>query len=422
MFAATMAETLSGRLEWVDLARRIATPVLGALAARNLKATMPVEVGPGTTREDRARFTHLEALGRLLTGLAPWLELPPDDSSEGKLRLELADLARRAVDSATDPGSPDFLNFNTGQQPLVDAGFLCHAFLRAPRSLWAPLPSQVKANLLAAIKQTRAVQPPDCNWLLFAAMVEAHIHKAGEPWVVDRVEHAILSHEEWFKGDGVYGDGPEFHWDYYNSFSIQPMLLDVLEVFGPQRPAWAALKPLVAWRAKRYAAIQERFISPEGTLPPIGRSLAYRIGALQLLGQMALRHELPEGVSPAQVRCGMTAVMRRMMNAPGTFDEAGWLTIGYAGHQPFIGEGYISTGSTYLCSAGLLPLGLAESDPFWQSPAEDWTAKRLWSGGVAPIDHAVAGQSQISPAQRIARLSKKFAGKVVGKVRSRLKR
>jgi hypothetical protein len=389
------------RAEWVELARKIATPVLSALADGKLKATMPVEVGPGTTREERAQFTHLEALGRLLAGLAPWLELPADESSEGKLRRELADLAVRAIDRGTDPASPDFLNFTGALQPLVDAALLCHALLRAPRHLWEPLPGKTKANLIAALKQTRAVKPPDCNWVLYAAMIEALLHKAGEEWVPGRVENAILSHEEWFKGAGVYGDGPDFHWDYYNSFTTHPMLLDVLEVFGRERPEWAELRPLVIWRARRYAAILERLISPEGTLPPIGRSLTYRIGALQLLGQMALRHELPEGVSPAQVRCAMTAVMRRMMHAPGTFDEAGWLTIGITGHQRFIGEPYISTGSTYLCSVGLLPLGLAESDPFWKSPPEDWTSRRLWSGGEAPLDQAVHGRSQLNPIRRI---------------------
>lgn len=409
-----MSDTVPERVEWVELARKIATPVLAALAAGKLKATMPVEVGPGASPEDRARFTHLEALGRLLAGLAPWLELPADESSEGKLRLELRGLALRGIDRATDPTSPDFLNFSVEAQPLVDAAFLSHALLRAPRHLWESLPERTKANLVAALKQTRGVTPYNNNWLLFAAMVEAFLHKAGEPWAVERVENAIVSHERWFMGDGVYGDGPDFNWNYYNSYTIHPMLLDLLEVFGSERPAWAALKPAAVARARRYAAILERFISPEGTLPPIGRSLAYRIGALQLLGQMALRHELPDGVSPAQARCGMTAVIRRMMNAPGTFDEAGWLTIGYAGHQPFIGEPYISTGSTYLCAAGLLPLGLPSSDPFWQSPPEDWTSRRLWSGREAPIDHAADAdrEGQVSLLRRIWRRSKGISGKV----------
>jgi hypothetical protein len=408
-----MSDEVPERVEWVELARKIATPVLSALSAGRLKATMPVEAGPRASQEDRARFTHLEALGRLLAGLAPWLELGADQSTEGRLRLELGDLALRAIDRGTDPASPDFMNFTVEAQPLVDAAFLSQALLRAPRHLWEPLPARTKANVVAALKLTRRVKPPDSNWLLHAAIVEAMLHKAGEDWVAARVENALDSHEEWFKGDGVYSDGPDFHWDYYNSFATQPMLLDTLEALGPQRPAWAALKPLVVWRARRYAAILERFISPEGAIPPIGRSLAYRIGALQLLGQMALRHELPDGVSPPQVRCGMTAVIRRMMNAPGTFDDAGWLTIGFAGHQPFIGEPYVSTGSTYLCAVGLLPLGLPQSDPFWQSPPEDWTSRRLWSGGEAPIDKAVHGRSQTSHIRRILRRSKGILRKVL---------
>ncbi len=96
-------------------------------------------------------------------------------------------------------------------------------------------------------------------------------------------------------------------------------------------------------RARRYAAIQERLIGPEGTFPPIGRSLCYRFGAFHLLAEMALRQQLPEGISPEQVRSGLTAVMRRMVDAPGTFDDHGWLTVGFYGHQPSIAESYIST-------------------------------------------------------------------------------
>jgi hypothetical protein len=247
----------------------------------------------------------------------------------------------------------------------------------------------VHDNVVAALKSTRVIRPGENNWLLFAAMVEAQLHLAGEPIVPERVDHALMAHMQWYKGDGAYGDGAQFHWDYYNSFVIQPMLLDVLDVLGDQRKEWAAMRKPVAARARRYAAVQERLISPEGTYPPIGRSLAYRCGVLQLLGQIALRHDLPEHLAPGQVRCAMNAVIGRVMGAPGVFDKDGWLTIGLAGHQPFVGEGYISTGSLYLCSAGLLPLGLAPEDPFWSAPPKDWTAKVLWAGGVAPIDHAI---------------------------------
>jgi len=82
-------------------------------------------------------------------------------------------------------------------------------------------------------------------------------------------------------------------------------------------------------------------------------------------------------------------VMIRTLDAPGTFDADGWLRIGFCGHQPGVGETYISTGSLYLCAAGLLPLGLPSSDEFWSAPAQPWTAVRAWSGRPFPIDHAL---------------------------------
>jgi hypothetical protein len=85
----------------------------------------------------------------------------------------------------------------------------------------------------------------------------------------------------------------------------------------------------------------------------------------------------------------MTAVIRRMIEAPGTFDDHGWLRIGFCGHQPSLAEGYISTGSLYLCSAALLPLGLPPADAFWSAPATRWTSQLLWSGISLPPDHAI---------------------------------
>jgi hypothetical protein len=375
------------RQYWVKTAERIARPVLAACAAGRLKATMPVESAPGRT--DRASVTHLEALGRTLTGIAPWLELGADDSAEGKLRGELGEVARQSIASGTDPASPGFMNFNKGGQPLVDTAFLAHAMVRAPRELWQKLDERVRKNVVAALKSSRVIKPGQNNWLLFSAMVEAALCAGGEEWKVEPVDVAVQKHMEWYKGDGVYGDGPAFHWDYYNSFVIQPMLLDVLGTVGKKDGRWQKHWPAVLARAKRYAAIQERLISPEGTYPPIGRSLAYRFGAFQLLGQMALRRELPERVSPGQVRCALSAVIRRQVEAKGTFDENGWLRIGFAGHQPGIGEVYISTGSLYLCTAGLLPLGLVEKDEFWADPPSDWTSVRAWSGQDLAADHAI---------------------------------
>jgi hypothetical protein len=225
---------------------------------------------------------------------------------------------------------------------------------------------------------------------LFTAMVEAGLDALGAPFDATRVEYAVREHEQWYKGDGAYGDGPSFHWDYYNSFVIHPMLVDLVDALADTVPVLKETKLRIEERARRYAAVQERLIGPDGTFPPIGRSLAYRCGAFHLLAQSALRHGLPEGVVPAQARAALSAVIARTLDAPGTFDGDGWLRIGFCGHQPGVGETYISTGSLYLCSVAFLPLGLAPSDPFWSAPAEPFTQQRAWSGQPFPIDHALS--------------------------------
>ena len=347
---------------------------------------MPVEQAAGATRQS---VTHLEAIGRLLAGLAPWIELAADGSTEGKLRGEYAELTRRAIAQAVDPASPDYMNFTRERQPLVDAAFLAEALLRAPRALRESLDDSTRRNLIAALESTRAIAPGFNNWLLFSATVEAALAKLGAPWDRMRVDYALRQHDQWYKGDGAYGDGPQFHWDYYNSFVIHPMLLDVLDVCRDEMPAWKELSTRVDERARRYAAVLERLVAPDGSFPAIGRSIAYRCGAFHLFASMALRRALPDDVPPSQARGALTAVIRRTLEAPDTFDSNGWLRIGLCGHQPGIGETYISTGSLYLCSVAFLPLGLEPADPFWSSPAQPWTAAKAWRGETFPIDHAL---------------------------------
>ncbi|MGG1551603.1 DUF2264 domain-containing protein [Paenibacillus ferrarius] len=369
---------------WLSTMQRIAGPVLEALANRKLRATMPVEC----QKEEQALYTHLEAFGRTLVGIAPWLEQPAHDAAEEKLRLRYVKLAQEAMDAATDPESPDFLNFATGFQPIVDTAFLSHAILRAPNALWRGLEPRVQRNLVQGLKASRTRKPGFNNWLLFAAMTETALRLMGEDWDHMRVDYALRQHEQWYLGDGLYGDGVEYHADYYNAFVIQPMLVDIIEQVGGEYAEWGAMRGKLIARAQRYAAVQERMISPEGTFPPIGRSLAYRFGAFQSLAQTSLRGELPREFAPAQVRCALTAVIRRLIEAPGTFDENGWLRIGLCGRQPEVGEPYISTGSLYLCSAVFLPLGLPENDPFWQAEDAPWTAQKVWAGQTVAIDSA----------------------------------
>jgi hypothetical protein len=373
---------------WLTTLLRIVDPVLTAASQGQLRAAMPVEAASGQ-QEGRRAVTHLEALGRTLTGLAPWLELAGAPAAEQARQQRCAEQARQAIAHGVNPQSPDFMNFTQGGQPVVDAAFLAHALLRAPTQLWEKLPAATQAQLVQALQSTRVIKPVYSNWLLFSAIIEAALLKftgAGDPM---RMDYAIREHQTWYKGDGTYGDGPDFHWDYYNSYVIQPMLLDVvgtLVAAGKERPE---LLETLRTRARRYALVQERLIGPDGSFAAFGRSLAYRCGAFQHLAQVTLQQLLPPELPAGQVRNALTAVIRRTMEPKGTFDAKGWLQIGLCGHQPGIGEGYISTGSLYLCTTAFLPLGLPPTHAFWAEPAQDWTARKIWSGQDVKTDHAL---------------------------------
>lgn len=382
----------NARLYWCQTAYRIAHPVLDALSRGELRATMPTEQHPGSGRE---KVTHLEAFGRTLCGIAPWIESGGSIGEEGKLRTEITRLALEALKNIADPASADFLPFydENDPQPLVDAAFLAQGLMRAPDVLWNGLDSLTQRRLLDQLVASRQTRPWNNNWLLFSAMIETFFLSIGEPYDIMRIDYAVRQHEAWYKGDGAYGDGASFHWDYYNSFVIQPMMVDIVRTLKEKQLLQASRYPegegyydRVLGRSTRYAAILERMIAPDGTYPPLGRSLAYRIGVFHSLGQMALLHSLPENVSPAQVRCALTAVIERQMDYPGTFDRQGWLTLGFCGHQPSIAEFYVSTGSLYLCTTGLLALGLPASDPFWSAAPEPWTQAQLWRGEDMPRD------------------------------------
>jgi hypothetical protein len=378
------------RTYWLQQVERVSEPVLTALKDGTLRKKMPVEAAPGQ-RDARAVGTHLEALGRLLSGIAPWLELDPstgETAKETALRTRYRECAIAGIASALNPSSPDYMNFGESSQTLVDSSFLALALLRAPNQLLKKLDNTTRQRLAEALITQRKVQPPFNNWLLFAAMNEALLFTLNQPWDRLRIDYALRELQSWYLGDGTYGDGPHFHWDFYNSFVIQPYLLQLMDTVGDQSPAWTAMRKPIHEHAQRYAAIQERLIAPDGSYPAIGRSITYRCGAFHLLADASRRNILPKTLTPPQARCALSAVIDRTLSPAGTFSADGWLQIGLAGHQPGLGETYISTGSLYLCSAALLPLGLPPSNAFWSQPPAPWTSQIIWSGKNAAADHA----------------------------------
>lgn len=378
------------RAYWADLAYKMAYPVLSEMANGTLQKNMLVEVSPNWDGRDK-RVTYMEAFGRLMAGIAPWLALPDDGTPEGAKRKELRELALKAYANAVDPDSPDYLLWRKEGQPMVDAAYIAESFLRAWDALWVPLDQKTKDRYIEEFTQIRRIDPPYTNWLLFSSTIESLLCKAGAPFDIYRINSAARKMEEWYTGDGWYSDGPSFAFDYYSSYVFHPMYLETLDAMidtgTHSRLDYKKYYDRELKRAQKYAIVLERFISPEGTFPVIGRSIPYRMAALQPLALMAWYEKLPAGLTNGQVRNALTTVMHNMFDGKENFNEKGYLTIGFAGRQPNVADWYTNNGSLYMTSLAFMPLGLPASHPFWTDAPQPTTQQKAWNGKPFPKDH-----------------------------------
>ena len=358
------------RQYWCELAYKMAQPVLENMAKGELQKNMKTEFSPSFDNRDRS-VVYMETFGRLMAGIAPWLTLPDDDTAEGKQRRQLREWALASYRNAVDPESPDYLCWGRAGQNLVDAAYIAESFLRAYDALWQPLDQQTKQRYIKEFQKLRRIDPPYTNWLLFSSIIEGFIAKATNHHGYDeyRVNSACRKVEEWYVGDGWYADGPVFAFDYYSSYVFHAMYLETLQ-------AMVDAKVNSRLDYKKYHAF-----------PVIGRSTPYRLAAMQPLALMAWYQKLPAELSNGQVRAALTKVMHRMFDQQQNFNDAGYLTIGFCGHQPETADWYTNNGSLYMTSLSFMPLGLPADHAFWTDAPQPWTQVKAWGGQPFPKDH-----------------------------------
>ena len=375
---------------WVGQAYKMARPVLENMAHGKLQQNMLTEFSPSFDNRNR-KVVFMETFGRLMAGIAPWLALPDDGSDEAKQRKQLRDWALASYRNAVDPSSPDYLCWGVSDQNLVDAAYIAESFLRAYDTLWQPLDTLTKRRYFQEFQRLRRIDPPYTNWLLFASTIESFLAKAGGGCDNFRVNMACRKVEEWYVGDGWYADGPVFAFDYYSSYVFHAMYLETLQAMIDAkvntRIDYNKYFDRALKRAQKYAIILERFISPEGTFPVIGRSTPYRLAAMQPLALLAWYQKMPKELSNGQVRAALTQVMHRMFDQQNNYNQKGFLTIGFCGSQPETADWYTNNGSLYMTSLSFMPLGLPANHPFWTDAPQPWTQVKAWNGKPFPKDH-----------------------------------
>ncbi|AHF14410.1 DUF2264 domain-containing protein [Niabella soli] len=379
----------NGRAQWVSRLDKIVRPVFENLSRNTLHSNMPKDISPVSDNpKERIKAQYLEALGRALSGIGPWLNGEGGAKEEVRLRDQYRQWVLVAIKNATDSTQADYVLWKGGQ-PLVDASFFALGLIRAPW-IWQHLDESTKKNVVSCLKQTRNTVPGYNNWILFSGMIEAFFLKYGYDYNPMTIEYGVRTFMyQWYVGDGMFSDGDHFHNDYYNSYVIQPYLKEIIAIANEKTGRYKAEQERLAKINDRYAEIQERSINADGSFPAYGRSIVYRSGVFHHLANMSYKEQLPRSIAPAQVREALYAVIQKTLAPAGTYDKNGWMVIGLNGKQYGLADSYNNQGSLYLCTEVFLPLGLPASAPFWKDAPKPWSSKAIWNGQDFHGDHAV---------------------------------
>lgn len=85
LFAGVQSQSKNNddRKLWLSYMDKIARPVLSNLAEGRLKEKMPVVLAKNIdNKEDRTKASYLEAFGRTLCGISPWLNIEGGSKEE----------------------------------------------------------------------------------------------------------------------------------------------------------------------------------------------------------------------------------------------------------------------------------------------------------------------------------------------------
>jgi hypothetical protein len=368
------------RSEWIRIFRQIVMPVLDGFQSKTFKDTFVQQIPSDYTRPPCT--AHVEAFCRTVMSVAPLFQLMTEDA------LDIEDIRQAYIASWKVVIDERYIDWNCGDQLMVEAANLVYAFLLYPNS-WHVLPASCRHGILDVLRRASAIKPYNNNWLLFKCIIDIFLHTHKRIVNLTHIYKLLDTVESWYIGDSWYKDGPGFHMDYYNSFVILPFLYVIYGELKKDvcRTLFQTRFQTIVSRIARHAEFLERLIAPDGTFPLFGRSIVYRSAIFHTLvlymthiyspGLPALA-ELPEStLSYGQVRRALERVHTRLFG-PEQFDAAGYFHLGFLGAQPGVANHYSNNGSCYFTGLSFSVLGLPDSHPFWTADTQPYTQEIAW--------------------------------------------
>jgi len=306
-------------------------------------------------------IADLECFARIFAGISPWLATRLEGDYVTKI-LKMFDKLFAQEDIFTK------------EQSIVECAYICYGFLITKNVLWKQLPENTKLQFINIIRNVRkliADYHTRCNWYLFHGMIETFLKSIDESYDDVFISSMLETIELWYCGDGFYKDGERgFSMDYYNSYVIHPFYIEILKVCNP------SIVDKAFERCIKYTEFLERIVNPDGSYPPLGRSITYRFGAFHALAYSIYNERISSQHTYPQLKRLLTKVLKRIITHS-IFNTYGFLELGFTGSHPEITDWYSNWGSCYLTTLGFLPLGLGKSHHFWEDTNINYYTQEL---------------------------------------------
>lgn len=276
-------------------------------------------------------------------------------------------LLRRVLAEGVDPDHPNYWGpIHDHSQRAVEMAAVGMMLMLLPEEGWHPFEPREQANLVAWIDAIQRVELVDNNWLFFAILVQAGLRRIGRADLVDEALHEryLARIEDWYLGDGWYGDGPELPIDHYNGFAMHfYALLYAQHAEGADPKRCRRFRQ----RAGLFVVQFAQWFAETGETVMVGRSLIYRFATAAFWGIAATAEQ--DTLSIGAIKGIWARQIRSWRDLP-IFTADGLLTRGYAYPNLVMAEEYNSPTSPYWAMKAFFPLALHEDSPFWQAEEE----------------------------------------------------
>lgn len=300
----------------------------------------------------------METVSRLLWGFVPLF-------AGGHKNEEWQEIFRSALSEGTDPESDEYWGgFTDKDQKFVEMAAISYGILFARESVWDILDEKAKNNLEDYLFAINEYVIPECNWVLFAVLVNLALKSVSKKYSEEKLEEYLKLTESFYCGDGWYRDGDSEQKDYYISFAIHFYCLIYAKLMENEDKERCKL---FKERAMIFAKQFIYWFDNTGEALPFGRSLTYRFAQVSFFSACLIA-----GIEPFTLGQLKGLIVRHLENwfKKDIFDRDGVLTIGYGYPNLIMAEAYNAPGSPYWSFKTFAFLMLPDSHPFWSAEAE----------------------------------------------------